>query len=123
VTLAVLLAVVGVTIGFVRLLFHAPLGAPGLYLIPAAIFTLQYSVIYFIFLRKEWARWIFLTMTVLAFCGMARSFHRVQTLLAQGCIKPVSVGRRRAVLDDLSGHLLLNSISWADVQTATTAEY
>jgi LysM repeat protein len=42
---------------------------------------------------------------------------------AQGCIKPVSVGRRRAVLADLAGHLLLNSISWADVQTATTAEY
>jgi dipeptidyl-peptidase-4 len=42
---------------------------------------------------------------------------------SQGCIKPVSVGRRRAVLDDLSEHLLLNPISWADAETATTAEY
>jgi alpha-tubulin suppressor-like RCC1 family protein len=41
----------------------------------------------------------------------------------QGCIKPLSVDRRRAALDDLSGHLLLNPFSLADAETATTAEY
>src|SRR5665647_721078 len=51
--------------------------------------------------------------------------HRLvqRSLRGQGCIKPVSAGRRGAAMDDLSGHLLLNPISLADAETATTAEY
>src|ERR1035438_6571629 len=51
----------------------------------------------------------------------SRRAYNIQRI--QGCIKPISVGRRRAALDDCSGHWLWNPISLADAETATTAKY
>ena len=80
VTLAVILLTVGMTAGVLRGVIGVHFSKPVLWLLLAAVAVVPYLVIWFIFRGKNWARWVFLIMFVLAICSLSVSPQR---LLAQ----------------------------------------
>ena len=79
VTFAVILLTLGMTIRFLHVFSGAHVGHLAALLFLAPVVAIPYLFIWFIFLGKNWARWVFLVMFGLAMCSLS---VRVQRLLS-----------------------------------------
>src|SRR6266699_3429233 len=83
VTFAVILLTLGMTIRFIHVFSDAHVVTPVVYLVLALMIGVPYLVIWFIFLGKNWARWVFLVVFGMALCSLSVSVQRLLALPAQ----------------------------------------
>lgn len=79
VTFSVILLTIGMTVRFMHVFSGAHVDKPIVYLFLAVLVGVPYLIIWFIFLGKNWARWVFLIVFGMALCSLS---FRVQQLLS-----------------------------------------
>lgn len=83
VTFAVILLVLGLTVRFIHVLSGAHIEKPLVYVVLGVVAAVPYLIIWFIFLGKNWARWLFLVVFGLALCSLSVRFQELLSLPAE----------------------------------------
>ena len=107
VTFAVILLTLGMTVRFIRVFSGAHVDKPAVYLVLAVIVGVPYLIIWFIFLGKNWARWVFLVVFGMALCSLS---VRVQQLLSLP-VQEILVYSAQVLLCLIAAGALLSSTS------------
>jgi len=83
VTFAVIILILGMTIRFVHVFSGAHVDKQGAYLFLAVLVGIPYLIIWFIFLGKNWARWVFLIVFGMALCSLSVRVQQLPSVSAE----------------------------------------